>query len=144
MGSDDALADFNPTEALERIRELVKPWTEMAELLELQELVAALDDCIVRSAGTRLPSTWRTEKVMRGGTVSNPDIQYFAVSGTWVKPEGAVRVDVVIAGGDGGNRDFHIDGAGREWCRDSDGLCWLKFAPDGLWHQQDKPEGGKK
>jgi hypothetical protein len=32
----------------------------------------------------------------------NPDIQYFAESGTWVKPEGAVRVDIMLRGADGG------------------------------------------
>jgi hypothetical protein len=32
-----------------------------------------------------------------------PDIQYFEVDGTWVKPPGAVRVDIVLKGGDGGN-----------------------------------------
>jgi hypothetical protein len=34
--------------------------------------------------------------------MSNPDIQFFPVSGTWVKPAGAVRVDIVLRGGDGG------------------------------------------
>jgi hypothetical protein len=43
-----------------------------------------------------------------------------------------------------GANDFHVDSAGREWCRDGEGLCWLKFAPDGPWHRQDKPEGGKQ
>jgi hypothetical protein len=28
----------------------------------------------------------------------NPEIQYFAESGTWVKPEGAVRVDIMLRG----------------------------------------------
>lgn len=30
-----------------------------------------------------------------------PDIRYFPGSGTWVKPEGAVRVDIVLKGGEG-------------------------------------------
>jgi hypothetical protein len=29
----------------------------------------------------------------------NPDIKYFGESGTWVKPAGAVRVDIVLQGG---------------------------------------------
>lgn len=34
--------------------------------------------------------------------MSNPDIQFFPASGTWVKPPGAVRVDIVLQGaGDG-------------------------------------------
>jgi hypothetical protein len=31
-----------------------------------------------------------------------PDIQYFAEDGTWVKPAGATRVDIVLQGGQGG------------------------------------------
>jgi hypothetical protein len=57
----DLPEDFDPDAALERLRELVKPWTEMAELLELQELVAALDNHIVRSGGTALPQDWQYE-----------------------------------------------------------------------------------
>lgn len=57
----DPLAGFDPDAALERIRELVKPWTEIAELLELQELVASLDSRIVRSGGTALPLDWQYE-----------------------------------------------------------------------------------
>lgn len=35
--------------------------------------------------------------------MSEPIIQYFASSGTRVKPPNAVRVDIVLKGGDGGN-----------------------------------------
>jgi len=34
--------------------------------------------------------------------MSKPDIQYFAEDGTWVKPPGAVRVDVVLQGAGSG------------------------------------------
>jgi hypothetical protein len=34
--------------------------------------------------------------------MSDPDIQYFAQSGTWIKPPGAVRVDYLIRAGGGG------------------------------------------
>lgn len=33
--------------------------------------------------------------------MSNPDIQYFGSDGTWRKPAGAARVDIVLKGGDG-------------------------------------------
>lgn len=42
--------------------------------------------------------------------MSNPDIQYFPASGTWVKPERAARVDIVLAGGDGGGA-MEFDGS---------------------------------
>ena len=34
--------------------------------------------------------------------MSKPDIQYFAEDGTWVKPPGAVRADIVLQAGGGG------------------------------------------
>jgi hypothetical protein len=34
--------------------------------------------------------------------MSRPDIQYFASSGTWVKPPGAVRADIVLQAAGGG------------------------------------------
>lgn len=34
--------------------------------------------------------------------VTKPDIQYFDSDGTWVKPDRAVRVDIILKGGDSG------------------------------------------
>ena len=43
--------------------------------------------------------------------MSKPDIQYFAEDGTWVKPPGAVRADVVLqSAGGGGSRTYIVDG----------------------------------
>ena len=41
--------------------------------------------------------------------MSNPDIQYFGESGTWVKPAGAVAVDVMAMGGGAGSSGL-VDG----------------------------------
>lgn len=51
--------------------------------------------------------------------MSNPDIQYFAASGTWVKPERAAAVDIVLRGGDGGDvtGDRGGDGGGASFAR---------------------------
>lgn len=46
-------------------------------------------------------------------TMSTPDIQYFGTSGTWVKPEGAVRVDIVLQGASGGAAVPPFTTAGR-------------------------------
>ncbi|SRR5260370_15034750 len=34
--------------------------------------------------------------------MSTPDMQYFGADGTWVKPEGAIRADVVLQGAGAG------------------------------------------
>jgi hypothetical protein len=34
--------------------------------------------------------------------VSRPDLQYFGEDGTWVKPPGAARTDIVLQGASGG------------------------------------------
>jgi len=41
-----------------------------------------------------------------------PDIQYFAESGTWRKPAGAARVDVLLKAGSGGSAVAGTDGSG--------------------------------
>jgi hypothetical protein len=39
---------------------------------------------------------------------------------------------------DAGAHDYHIDSAGREWCRDGDDLWWIKPAPGAPWYRQNK------
>jgi hypothetical protein len=43
-----------------------------------------------------------------------------------------------------GSYDFHFDSAGREWCRDADGLCWIRPVPDGPWCRQNKSGGDER
>ncbi len=42
--------------------------------------------------------------------MTTPDIQYFAGDGTWVKPPGAVRADVVLQAAGGGTSSVIADG----------------------------------
>lgn len=56
MTEDDSLAGFSPDEALEEIRELTRGFRT-----RLAILIGQLDDCIVRSGGTRLPLDWQYE-----------------------------------------------------------------------------------
>ena len=44
--------------------------------------------------------------------MSKPDIQYFNRDGIWHKPAGAVRVDIVLKGGDGADAVRVTPGAG--------------------------------
>lgn len=48
---------------------------------------------------------------MRGVSddVSGPDVQRFDSDGTWIKPPGAVRVDVELKGGNGGTSCAYLD-----------------------------------
>lgn len=56
MANDDLLAGFDPNDALDRMRELAKPWHEVADLLELAELFRKLDHWLI--VGERLPAEW--------------------------------------------------------------------------------------
>ena len=42
--------------------------------------------------------------------MTTPDIQYFAEDGTWVKPPGAIRADVVLQAAGGGSASVIADG----------------------------------
>jgi hypothetical protein len=57
----DPLADFDPDDALEEIRELCHTDDLEARGDPLAVLIAALDDHIVRSGGTALPQDWQYE-----------------------------------------------------------------------------------
>jgi hypothetical protein len=55
---DDPLAAFNPDDALEKMRELAGSEDNANEVVRL---FTQLDNCIVRSGGTRLPQDWQYE-----------------------------------------------------------------------------------
>lgn len=60
--------------------------------------------------------------------MSKPDIQYFAADGTWVKPPGAVRADIVLQAGGGGA----VTGAGPVCAgRGPDGALTVHAVPAG-------------
>jgi hypothetical protein len=57
------------------------------------------------------PVEWRKlsemPEIQEAARMSNPDIQYFASSGTWVKPSRAVAVDMVTCGAGAGSSGQH-------------------------------------
>lgn len=74
--------------------------------------LATAGEAVLNSTATTIPNVAQTSAMVNQSSTGYDSIQNFPISGTWNRPSGITKIEVIVAGGGGGGSDYGGGGGG--------------------------------